>query len=156
MSLFLKGAVDLRLAQLISPDITSGGKLQFDIDSFGSRADPSVQGQIRIVDASFATVDLPVGLQGGNGVLTLTGDRLSVSQFHGKVGGGDVSASGAVVYRPDLRFDLGLSGKGVRILYAQSLRQRWTPTSLFPEILITPCCAGRLESSNSPSLRILT
>jgi translocation and assembly module TamB len=122
VSLLLKGGVDLRLAQLISPDITSGGKLQFDIDSYGSRADPSVQGQIRIVDASFATVDLPVGLQGGNGVLTLTGDRLSVSQFHGKVGGGDVSASGAVVYRPDLRFDLGLSGKGVRILYAQSLR----------------------------------
>jgi translocation and assembly module TamB len=110
------------LAQLISPDITSGGQVQFDIDSFGSRADPNVQGKVRIIDASFAMVDTPVGLQQGNGVLTLTRDRLNITQFQGKVGGGDVAASGGVIYRPDLRFDLGLTGKGVRILYDQSVR----------------------------------
>ena len=27
-----------------------------------------------------------------------------------------------MIYRPDLRFDLGLTGKGVRILYDQSVR----------------------------------
>ena len=72
ISLYVQGGLDLRLAQLISPDITSGGQVQFDIDSFGSRADPNVQGKVRIIDASFATVDTPVGLQQGNGVLTLT------------------------------------------------------------------------------------
>ena len=122
ISLYLRGGVDLRLAQLLSPDITSGGKVQFDIDSFGSRSDPNLQGQIRIIDASFATVDIPVGLQQANGVLTLTRDRLNVTQFQGKMGGGDVAASGGVIYRPDLRFDLGLKGKGVRILYNQSVR----------------------------------
>ena len=122
ISLYVRGGLDLRLAQLISPDITSGGQVQFDIDSFGSRADPNVQGNVRIIDASFATVDTPVGLQQGNGVLTLTRDRLNITQFQGKVGGGDVAASGGVIYRPDLRFDLGLTGKGVRILYDQSVR----------------------------------
>jgi translocation and assembly module TamB len=106
ISLYLRGGVDLRLAQMISPDITSGGQVQFDIDSFGSRAAPNVQGQVKIINASFATVDTPVGLQQGNGVLTLTRDRLNVTQFNGKVGGGDVSASGGVTYRPNLRFDL--------------------------------------------------
>jgi translocation and assembly module TamB len=127
ISLYARGGLDLRLAQLVSPDVTSGGKVEFDIDSFGSRADPNVQGQVRIIDASFATVDMPVGLTQGNGTLTLTRDRLNVTQFQGKVGGGEVAASGGVIYRPDLRFDLGLKGKGVRILYAQSVRTSISP-----------------------------
>jgi translocation and assembly module TamB len=122
MQLYLKGGIDLRIAQLLSPDISSGGQVQFDIDSFGSRSDPNVQGQIRIVNASFATGDTPLGLQAGNGTLTLTRDRLSITQFQGKVGGGDVSASGAVVYRPEMRFDVGVNGKGIRMLYQQSVR----------------------------------
>jgi translocation and assembly module TamB len=115
-----------------SPDVTSSGQLQFDIDSFGSRADPNVQGQIRIVNTSFATVDTPLGLQGANGVLTLTRDRLNVTQFQGEMGGGDVSARGGIIYRPALRFDLALSGKGVRVLYAQTVR-----TSLSSSLALT-------------------
>jgi hypothetical protein len=87
-SMLVQGSVDLRLAQLVSPDITSAGELRFDIDSNGRRSDPNVQGQIRIVNASFATAGAPLGLQNGNGVLTLTQDRLDVTQFNGKVGGG--------------------------------------------------------------------
>lgn len=121
-SMLMQGKVDLRLAQLVSPDITSGGELQFDIDSNGRRSDPNVQGQIRIVNASFATAGAPLGLQGGNGVLTLTRDRLSVTQFQGKVGGGSVTASGGVVYRPQLQFDLAMAAQGVRVLYDQSVR----------------------------------
>ncbi len=120
--MLVQGSVDLRLAQLVSPDITSAGQLRFDIDSNGRRSDPSVQGQIRIVNASFASAGLPLGLQNGNGVLTLTRDRLDVTQFQGKVGGGSVTASGGVVYRPDLQFDLAMAAQGVRVLYDQSIR----------------------------------
>jgi translocation and assembly module TamB len=121
-SMLLHGSVDLRLAQLVSPDITSAGLLQFDIDSKGQRSDPNVQGQIKIVNASFATVGAPLGLQNGNGVLTLTRNRLNVTQFQGSVGGGKVTASGGIVYRPQLQFDLAMAGQGVRVLYNQSLR----------------------------------
>jgi len=85
-------------------------------------SDPNVQGQIRIVNASFATSSAPVGLQNGNGVLTLTRDRLNVSEFKGNVGGGTVTASGGMVYRPQVRFDLAMAAEGVRILYDQSIR----------------------------------
>ena len=132
IALLIRGGIDLRLAQLVSPDVTSSGQLQFDIDSFGSRTDPNVQGQIRIVNASFATIDTPLGLQGANGVLTLTRDRLNVTQFQGKMGGGDVSAKGAIIYRPALRFDLALSGNGVRVLYAQTVR-----TSISSQLALT-------------------
>ena len=121
-SMLVQGSVDLRLAQLMSPDITSGGELRFDIDSNGRRSDPNVQGQIRVINASFATADAPLGLQSGNGVLTLTRDRLDVTQFQGKVGGGTVTASGGIVYRPQLQFDLAMAAEGVRVLYDQSVR----------------------------------
>jgi translocation and assembly module TamB len=121
-SMLIQGSVDLRLAQLVSPDITSAGELRFDIDSFGRRSDPNVKGQIRIVNASFASAGAPLGLQNGNGVLTLTRDRLDVTQFQGNVGGGTVTASGGIVYRRQLQFDLAMAGKGIRILYDQSVR----------------------------------
>ena len=122
LSMLVRGNIDLQLAQMLSPDITSGGQVQFDIDSFGSRSDQNVQGQIRIVNASFASAGLPLGLQAGNGVLTLTRNRLDVTQFQGRVGGGNVTASGGVVYRPSLQFDLAMAAQGVRVLYAQSMR----------------------------------
>ncbi|MGH9537781.1 MAG: translocation/assembly module TamB domain-containing protein [Terriglobales bacterium] len=121
-SLLVRGSVDLRLAQLVSPDITSTGELRFDIDSNGRRSDPNVQGQVRIVNASFATAGAPLGLHDGNGTLTLTRDRLNITQFKGNVGGGTVTASGGVVYRPQLQFDLAVAAQGVRILYDQDVR----------------------------------
>ena len=75
-----------------------------------------------MVNASFATAGAPLGLQNGNGVLTLTQNRLDVTEFKGNVGGGTVNASGGVVYRPELRFDLALAAQGVRVLYDQSIR----------------------------------
>lgn len=123
-SLLLQGNVDLRLAQLLDPDVSSSGQLQFDVNSFGARANPDVQGQIRIVNASFATIDAPLGLDHGNGVLTLTRDRLDITQFQGNVGGGTVNASGGVIYRPSLRFDMALATNGIRLLYPDGVRTR--------------------------------
>ena len=123
MSLMLLGTVDLQLAQLVSPDITSSGQLKFDINSNGQRQDPNVQGQVQVVNANFAAADAPVGLANGNGVLTLTKDRLIVSRFDAQIGGGPVSASGGVVYRPNLQFDLALQGRNIRMLYPDGVRE---------------------------------
>ncbi len=123
MSLLLVGTVNLRLAQLLNPELICSGQLKFNIDSYGAAHDPNVQGRIEIVDASIATGDLPVGMQHGNGVLTLTRDRLNISRFEGIVGSGVVNAQGGVVYRPNLQFDLGLSAKDIRLLYPQGVRE---------------------------------
>ena len=142
-TMLVHGSVDLRLAQLVSPDITSGGHLQFDIDSSGHRSDPNVQGKIKVVNASFATVGAPLGLQNGNGVLTLTRNRLDVTQFQGSVGGGMVTATGGIVYRPQLQFDLAMAAKGVRVLYDQSVR-----TTLNSNLALT----GNLENAQMTGL----
>ena len=121
MSLVLQGTVNLQLAQLFDPDTRSAGELKFNINSNG--AGPNLGGEIDIVDASYATADLPVGLTHGNGVLTLTSNRINISKFEGTIGGGTVTAQGGVAYRPAIQFDLGLAAKGIRLLYPQGVRE---------------------------------
>ena len=123
MSLLLQGNINLAIAQLFIPDVSTSGQIQFDINSFGRTANPDVQGQVRVVNASFASGDLPVGLNRANGVLTLTKDRLNITSFTGDVGGGTVTASGGVMYRPSVQFNLALAMRGIRMMYPAGLRE---------------------------------
>jgi translocation and assembly module TamB len=123
MALVLKGTVDMQLAQLFDPDIRSSGQLKLNIDSHGPTSGTDLAGQINVVDASFASNDLPIGLQHCNGVLTMTRDRLNISSLKGTIGGGTITAQGGVAYRPSIQFDLGLSAQGARILYPQGMRE---------------------------------
>jgi translocation and assembly module TamB len=107
---------------LFDPEIASSGQLRFNVNSYGQRQDPNVQGTVNIVNANFATGSSPVGLENGNGVLTLTRDRVNITSFTGTVGGGQVSAGGGVMYRPSLNFDLALRGKDIRLLVPPGVR----------------------------------
>jgi translocation and assembly module TamB len=123
VSLLLLGTVNLQIAQLFEPDIRTSGELKFNINTNGATTSPDFAGEVDIVDANFAGGDLPVGLQHGNGVLSLTKDRLNITKFQGTVGGGTLTAQGGVAYRPGIQFDLGLSATGVRALYPEGVRE---------------------------------
>ncbi|HKF45821.1 MAG TPA: translocation/assembly module TamB domain-containing protein [Terracidiphilus sp.] len=122
MSLRLQGNVNLQLAQLFDPEIRTTGELRFNINSNGESG-RNIGGEIDIVDAGFASGDLPVGLSHGNGVLTLTTDRINIKSFEGTIGGGKVTASGGVAYSPSLQFDLGLAANNIRMIYPQGMRE---------------------------------
>ena len=123
VSLLLLGTVNLHMAQVFAPDIRSSGELKFNINTNGATTSPDFGGEVDIVDANFASGDLPVGLQHGNGVLSLTKDRLNITKFQGTVGGGTVTAQGGIAYRPAIQFDLGLAANGVRVLYPEGVRE---------------------------------
>jgi translocation and assembly module TamB len=123
MSVLVLGTVNLELAQLFDPGVRSSGVVKFNLNSYGAPASANIGGEIDIVDASFASGDLPVGLQHGNGVLTLTKDRLSISKFRGTVGGGTVTAQGGVAYQSNLQFDFGVAAQGIRLLYPEGMRE---------------------------------
>ena len=124
MSLQVRGSVDLQLAQLFNPDVTSSGMVNIDIDSHGALANgANIGGQINVVNANFVDATMPVGLQNGNGVLKLTTNRINIESFEGTVGGGKVQLQGGVAYRPHLLFDLGMAAKGIRMLYPQGMRE---------------------------------
>ena len=121
-SLNATGTLDLQLAQIFVPGLQSKGQIKFDIGGAGSLSNPDVQGKLEIVNANILPEDAPFGLENGNGELTLTRDRLQVSTFTGAVGGGEVHATGGVIYKPSLQFNLALSGQGIHFLYNNSIR----------------------------------
>ncbi len=121
-SFLVKGNVDLGIAQLFVPDITSSGQLQFDIDSKRYGQGGNLNGQIRVVNANLHTVDSPVGLDNANGMINVTQTRLEISSFEGQMGGGTINATGAVAYRPAIQFQLGLSANNIRVRYPAGVR----------------------------------
>jgi len=123
MSLLALGTIDLRIAQILNPDVTTGGQIQLNVNGYGARKNPDVQGEIKIVNATFAGDDIPVGLQDGNGTLRLTTNRLEIEQFRGKVSGGTLTATGGVTYRPALQFNVAVAGNGIRTLFPQGVRE---------------------------------
>jgi translocation and assembly module TamB len=121
--LFLVGTVDLKIAELIDPDTTSSGQLRFNIDSYGQTTNPNVQGQIQLVNANIAGSDLPMGLENANGQLNLTTSRLQIQRLTGSLGGGNLTVTGGVSYRPNLQYDLAIAGRGIRFHIPDGVRQ---------------------------------
>ena len=89
----VEGAVDLGLARMLQPDLTGGGQIQIDLDSRRHAAGSDSIGEVRIVNASLQSADVPLGLDNGNGVLTVSRTRLEVKSLQGQVGGGTITAT---------------------------------------------------------------
>ncbi|HUA98241.1 MAG TPA: translocation/assembly module TamB domain-containing protein [Terracidiphilus sp.] len=123
MSIQLHGAVNLQIAQLLSPGIRSSGQLKLDIESRGALAEGANLGEIDIVNASFSDPSAPIGIENGNGVLQMTTDHINVRNFEATVGGGEVRLIGGVQYRPHLQIALAAAAQGVRMLYPQGVRE---------------------------------
>jgi translocation and assembly module TamB len=121
-SFLVQGNVDLGIAQLLVPDLTSSGQVQFDLDSKRYGGGTNLNGQIKIVNANLHTIDSPVGLDNANGVINVTQTRLEISNFEGQMGGGTIKATGAVVYRPAIQFHLGLAANNIRVRYPEGVR----------------------------------
>ena len=121
-TIMLKGAIDLRVAQMLVADLKSSGQIRFDIDSHGMGSNAGMSGQITVVDASLHPPDIPIGLDHANGVIKVTPNRLDVSSFEGQMEGGKVTARGGMTFRPAIQFDLGLEGQNVRLRYPEGIR----------------------------------
>lgn len=121
-SLLVKGTINLKIAQLLDPEIKSSGELRLNINGLGSGGG-GAEGKIELVNANLVNGNWPVGLERGNAELTLTKDHLNIDRLTASVGGGQLTASGGLAYRPNLQFDLGMSAKGVRMLYPQGVRE---------------------------------
>jgi translocation and assembly module TamB len=116
------GEVDMRLLRFFQPDVQSSGKLLLDVRGTGATAHPTLQGQLRVQDVSLMTPDAPLGLQKLNGVLDVNNDEVTITQFAGEAGGGQVSARGLIRYRPQLQMNVALQANSVRIRYQDAIR----------------------------------
>ena len=129
--------MNLQIAQLFDPDYKSSGQLRFNINSYGARTDPNIEGEVDVVDANFYGGDLPLGIQHGNGVLTLTKNRLNIKTFKANSGGGTVTAQGGVTFRPRFNSIWGLPPKIFACSIPRAFARRWEATFAWSEVLKT-------------------
>src|SRR5258708_12783883 len=73
---YVQGAVDLRVAQILQPDLESSGHIQFDVNSERYSAGSNLRVQIRIVTANLYTPGPPVGLANPIAIIHLTPTHL--------------------------------------------------------------------------------
>jgi translocation and assembly module TamB len=121
-SLSAQGSLDVRILKIFLPDSQTSGTVAFDVRASGTAQDPNLNGQLLLKDVALLNAGAPLGIEQMNGTLDIGKETVQVSKLTAKVGGGDVSAGGSIVYRPSLQFNLALQSKSVRLRYPDGLR----------------------------------
>ncbi len=116
------GGIDLGLLHLINSQVISQGRIDLDVHAVGAATAPGVQGQVRLVNATFSSLDTPMGVENVNGVFAINNNEVQIQNFAGQMGGGQFTASGTVAYRPQTQFNVSLKANHVRLLYPEGLR----------------------------------
>ena len=122
INLLARGSIDLRLAQMLNPDLQTGGLIQLNVDAGGTLKNPGMNGQIKIQNASFATQAAPVGIENLNATMRVTDNGIEITDAMGRMGGGQIRFGGSLAYRPVPQANLSLSAKSVRFRYPEGTR----------------------------------
>jgi translocation and assembly module TamB len=121
-ALVADGTMDLAVLQQFAPDVRSSGQMEVHIHSEGSASQPNMRGQFEVKNAVFTTQTLPVGIEGLNAKINLSGNRADIVNLSGTAGGGTVSATGFVDLARQSNFNLHVNAQTVRIRYPAGLR----------------------------------
>jgi hypothetical protein len=122
-NLAANGSMDLSLLHTMTKGLKSSGRIELALTGRGADfKHPAMQGHLRIENAYLSTDLVPVGIEGVNGVLNISGNRIDIGQLTGTVGGGTLSAQGYMTYGSQASFNLGLQGKSIRVRYPEGLR----------------------------------
>ena len=94
LDLAAKGAVNVKLAQSFSPEISSSGHIDLDITAQGSMQKPDLEGKVVFTNVNFAYQAIPNGISHLNGTMQVADDRLEIQNMVGTTGGGQVKLGG--------------------------------------------------------------
>lgn len=111
------GSVNLKLGQMLDPDLTASGTTTFQVEGHGPLLDPGLRGRVDFQNGSLALGDVPNGLSQLHGTLEFNQNRLEVKSLTAISGGGQLSVGGYLAYQHGLYADLNVTGKGIRIRY---------------------------------------
>lgn len=116
------GGIDLSLLQGFTHGIKSSGRIELQVAGRGNFTNPAMQGQVKIENAYFSSDESPLGIEGLNGQLNISGRRVDIAQLTGTAGGGTVSLRGFMNYGAQSSFNVSLQGTSVRLRYPEGLR----------------------------------
>ena len=117
------GNIDLELLQIWNPQWKSSGQITLNVVAQGSRTHPELNGTIGISNAGLSVENLPA-FEKIRGQLDINGERIQVKDLTGQLGGGSFEIHGFAAYRPGVRYNLGMTAKGVRVLYPEGIRSQ--------------------------------
>lgn len=121
-SLSADGTMDLGVVHQFDPDVRSSGQVIIHVKSQQGTAPSAIHGELQIKDAVLSAETIPVGIEGVNAQINLSGNRADIVNFSGAAGGGSVSASGFLTYGRQTNFSLALTANSVRLRYPEGLR----------------------------------
>jgi translocation and assembly module TamB len=121
--LTVQGSVDMQLLRIFDPDVQSSGKVALDVHATRSRTSQlGVQGQVRLENIAFSTAAAPMGVNNLNGIFDIDDNQVRITRLTGQSGGGQITGGGAITYKPEVRFNMALDAKGVRLRYPEGMR----------------------------------
>ncbi len=115
------GAINLKVAETLDPDLTASGNTTFQVEAHGPLMNPNLKGRIDFQDAALSLEDLPNGLSQLHGTLEFNQNRLEVKSLTAMTGGGLLSVTGYLAYQHGIYADLTATGSGIRIRYPQGV-----------------------------------
>ncbi len=118
LNLHANGALNLKLARTLYPDVTSYGSANIDVTVAGTAAKPNLSGRAEVVHAGVSIIDLPSGIGDLNGTLVFNQDRLELENVAGRMGNGRVKLAGFVTFGGTLGFNLSSEGSDIRFRYS--------------------------------------
>ena len=131
----------------------SSGQIDLNLSANGFSTG-AVRGDIHIVNATLTTDTIPVGFEGINGQIQITGDRFDIRQFEGKAGGGEINAGGFLIYGArSSNYNVNLGAQKVRLRYPEGLRSVLSGDLRLTGTAADSTLSGRviLRSFRSPS-----
>ncbi|HEY0308390.1 MAG TPA: translocation/assembly module TamB domain-containing protein [Acidobacteriaceae bacterium] len=117
LSMHAEGNVNMKLVQVVDPDILSSGRVELSMNAGGTMSAPSLSGKVQFHDVAMALEDIPNGLSQMNGTLVFTENRLQVQTLTAMTGGGLLKIGGFMTYKNGFFADLTATGDNVRVRY---------------------------------------
>ncbi|HEV2287901.1 MAG TPA: translocation/assembly module TamB domain-containing protein [Candidatus Acidoferrales bacterium] len=122
LNLNISGAINLRLAAALFPDLEARGVTQLNASITGTLTNPQIVGQARVENASAHYGDFPAGLSALNGNIVFDRNRLIFENMTAQAGGGDLKISGSVGYgESPMHYEVDATARSVRIRYPEGM-----------------------------------
>jgi translocation and assembly module TamB len=121
LDLVASGAINLKLAETLDPDLTASGSTTFQVEAHGPLQHPNLQGSVDFKDGALSLEDLPNGLSQLHGTLEFNQNRLEVKNLTAMSGGGLLSVDGYLAYQHGIYADLSVTGNQVHIRYPEGV-----------------------------------
>jgi translocation and assembly module TamB len=118
MNVQAHGAVNAKLAQSFSPQVTSSGHIDFNLTAQGALKKPDLEGNFNFSNVNLAYQQIPNGISHLNGSMVFNQDRLELRNLQGTTGGGTVTLGGFLIYQQGVYGDVSLTLKNTRFRYA--------------------------------------